>query len=275
MKLKTFFLLSILLCLVSACSSQDDSGLAIPKETAINYLPLTIGNQWTYISQVTLDSVVESDTTEVISVSGVTEDNETPGYLFSSSVAGDKQGLTAMLWTSGMLNKVEGRIIYNGNFIFKLPFSGDSLVIPLHNLIYVNQNADNNQELSSFSGNLQDSISLDSTQYPIHYRYQLTSIENQAYTSYSNGLNTYEDLISSSLNLELSASITLPNGNEVELISNQDVLKTTNFYAREIGMVHSLTDIKIIFEDLSAYDLPALPTSRGTATETLTTYEIN
>src|SRR5699024_7356473 len=125
-----------------------------------------------------------------------------------------------------------GKVIYNGNFIFRLPILGDSIRLPLHNFLLLNQNAGVDELLSTAEGTLQDTLQFgDSLQLPATIVYNLQATGGKAYVNYPNNGQTFNNVISSKLTLNLSATATLPDGFSLEIIVPQKVLTSTNYFA--------------------------------------------
>ncbi len=274
---RSHLLLSLLvLSFLFSCSKEKGYGLAIPKETAINYFPLALNNQWSYHNTIELSSpAYHQESDETLRVSNTGNENETTSYLFSSSVVPKKRGVSTSLLANGKINKVRGKVIYNGNFIFRLPILGDSIRLPLHNFLLLNQNAGVDELLSTAEGTLQDTLQFgDSLQLPATIVYNLQATGGKAYVNYPNNGQTFNNVISSKLTLNLSATATLPDGFSLEIIVPQKVLTSTNYFAKEIGLIYNQTTIHVVFEDLSEYTVSQIDSIVGASSQILTQYAL-
>lgn len=262
--------------LMSSCSKNKGFGEAIPIEMNTNYFPLTTDNNWSYRNSYEFledHKVFE----EHMSVKDSIKEDETISYRFSSNLEAKKKGIGTSLLTNGKLTKVEGKLIFNGDFMFHIPVLDDTLALPLRNLILLDQNIGDDKSLSNHEGTVEDSIDLmaNDTLLPISYSYKLKTVSGQKYKSFEVINTEYEDVISTQLELDLSAKVNLPEGYDLEIFVKQDVLKSTFRFAKEIGLISVESELNIDFEDLSEFSLDHLKSDSGVSTQFLKDYSLH
>lgn len=272
MKPKYIFLFVITLLLTS-CGKDDGFGEAIPKETSKNYFPTSKGNRWNFDNQF----YSQEDTTEskeILRFRDSIKENGTFSSRFTSDLPLSKRGVGTSLFTNGKLTKIEGRLIFNGDFIFQMPQLNQSIKIPLRNLIVLDQNISKDENLSTFNGTFQDTLAITDEKIPTVFNFSLDMDSGEEFESYSNGIDTYDDVLSSRLNLRLSAQGVLPNGIVLEILAEQDVLNTTYFFAKDIGMIFSTSTTTIAFEKLYDYSFFQMDPIKGNSVQVLEDYKV-
>lgn len=273
MKIKSLFLSLFVILLVASCSSDDNGGPANPKNKAVNYFPLTTANSWTYHNNINIEDQFQNESDETLTVTDSTTQAESVGYLFSSNKSGQDQGFMTAMLSNGQVNKVEGKVIYNGNIILQIPNVGDSISIPVHNLYLANQNKNSGDALSSVNDALSQNLSFNGMSIPATIEYTIKTTEGDVYENYPAGDIEYEDVISSNLEVHLSVSANILNM-DMQVLINQKAFDVTNYFAKEVGLIYSHNDINIHFEDLSEFGIP-LDSVVGTSTQTLDDFSVN
>lgn len=272
-----YFLLGIftILIAVSCTEHNDDYGLAEPKATSTPYLPLKMDHEWSYDNTTDLQNRKTIDTIETLSITDTTEAAETTGYKFSSDVADESQGLTTRLIAGGQVNEVNGRLIYNGEFNYRVPGLETEIQIPLKNLLLLDQNREAGDTLTRQNDTITRDMQLNGASVPLRVVSTFTTLESEDHETYTTANNDeYGDVVTSTIKINLSASITL-NGKRVKILNDQSVVETTNYFAKDIGLVNSKSDIHLEFEEpQESIDLDLNPI-KGTSTQTLTDYTLN
>ncbi len=276
MKFKICLLSLLSLVLITSCSTDDEgSGPADPINTSYGYLPLSIGNQWTYNNVIDLpDQQYHNESTETISVEDSTTTNPTTGYTFTSDASVQNQGPVTALITNGELMKINGKVIYNGDLSLYVPLLQTDISIPADNLIILDQNADAGETLSVLENSITQEIPFSGISIPITFDYVINTTEGEVYESFSNGIESYNDVISSKISVTLSATADLPLGFTLPILLEQQAIKSDNYFAKDVGMILSETELHFVFEDLSELNVPQIPTITGTATQTLSDYNL-
>jgi len=265
----------LVLILMSSCSKNEGFGEAIPIEMNTNYFPLTTDNHWTYRNAYEFSE--ESQVfDEAMRVKDSIDEDETISYRFSSNLDTKQKGIGTSLLTNGKLTKVEEKLIFNGAFLVHLPVLDDTLALPLHNLILLDQNIGDDKRLSQHKGTVEDFIDLNAndTLLPVSYTYELKTISGQKYKSFEVINDEYEDVISTQLELDLSASVTLPDGYDLEILVEQEVLSSTFRFAKEVGLISVESELNVDFEDLSEFSLNHLKSDSGVSTQFLEDYSL-
>jgi len=262
MKIKSFFPFSLLLIILSvftSCSSDDDFGEAIPKEQVINYFPLSTGNEWEYLNKEKIADESLSEEIEWLRVSDSIEKYETPGFIFSSNLTPKKQGVSSRFLTHGILNKVDAKLVFNGEYNISLPLLGDSLNIPLENALILHQNKPEKYVLHETEGVILSSLNIETTEIPIRYAYHLKIIQGEDYKEMRN----FEQITSSELVLTLSGTTILPSGETLEILPDREVLNTTFYFAKDTGIFLNESNFYLQFKNLSTLSLPEIPIIKG------------
>jgi hypothetical protein len=259
-----FFIVAIVATLFMSCSSDDSSG-----NTAIStdYLPLTDGNYWTYdvIGQglSNRDSLyIANDTTINTKTYKKLKTLSLPFGFYSNSLRNNG------------LRKENDAIYMTGNSGLNL---GNTLPIEisLSDLIIFKESATANQQLGSVSG----TISQDFQGYPliIDYTLKTTALETlPSFTSPDNMVYTDIKKVKITLNLKVATTIVgipIP----IAILNPQDVVVSTQYYAKNIGMVYNNTVISYELVDLSAFGvtLPIPQSDTQTQEELLDLYQVN
>src|SRR5699024_450635 len=212
-------------------------------------------HQWTYQNERDIENQPPQEGTEQLSVDDSFTSNGSTSYTFTSNVSPDQQEVATLLFTSGKLTKVEGRLIYNGQLEYNLPAIDASFSIPLHNLIVYDQNIDSGQNLTSITDTITKNIDLSGMDVPVNFYYTFESYEDDFYDSFTANDQEYDDVISSQFIVNLSASAELLPGLNIDILLDQQVLQSTNYFAKGIGLIKSENLINAEFEDLTEFGL--------------------
>lgn len=250
-----FYVSSLLVVVVLLSCSVENQGLgtASPKEPAADFFPLKRNNQWVFKNEIEGDH--SGSFFETLVVKDSLTENETLGYLLDSDQANKNQGLMTAMLSNGRMNNVEGRLFFNGDLQLTMPVL-DSIRIPLRNLLLLNQNSEEEKELISNKGSFKSLVTLDSTLVSATIDYKIRTVLVDKLTSYSVRKKNYEKVISILVILELKATADLPGNFKVDLLSQQEVLQSINYFAEEIGLIYSETVMEGEYEDLSEYGIP-------------------
>lgn len=251
-------------------------GTAIPKVTAIDYLPLVVGNEWVYENSFYNDGQLSLKNEETLKVvhKDTSQLQETSAYTLSSNLASTHRGATTDLFVNGKLNKVRGRIIFNGNFKFHFPHSGDSIRIPLRNLVLMDQNKDDGEAMFAVRDTLTETLNLSETELPVRIITTLKTYEIGAHNTFSNGNTEFTNVVQSQLVFGMEIGYKYENGTFETLLSEEEVLKTTNYFAKEIGLILSQSEVKLNFENLSSLGIPEIPFIHQTSSQVLKEFSL-
>lgn len=253
MKLKATYSI-ILLCTVLLfinCSSDDDSGSgSTDDENPKNYFPLVVENEWQYENTQTVNDETQ-ESAETLSVVNQEETNNGP--VFNLNSTGDEAAISfTSILSNGQLYKNENQLLLTGNVgidvdqaelpDFDIDFEDlvvyDSEVVEGSILFSENQSI----ELPEFNDiTISLSISIESV--------SLGSFDNIEV----NGM-TFDDVIGSqfvvSMGIDATTSVPpLPFPITIEVLEFQEVVNSTNYFANEVGLVQSETNLSVVFSD--------------------------
>lgn len=246
MKTKLFFI-AFAITILTGCSSDNSSGSA----SVADYFPLTDGNYWTYIvtssdnQSPNQDSLyVANDTVINAKTYKKMKTLNTPFGFYSNSLRNNG------------LRKENGVIYLTGNAGLNL---GAALPINLSvtDLIIFKESATLNQELGSVSG----VINQDFQGYPLVINYTLKTTALETLPTYISGTDeVYTDVkkVKTTLNLKISTTVTVPGipiPLAVPLLNTQDVVSSTQYYAKNIGMIFANTTISYELQDFSQFGI--------------------
>lgn len=268
MKTKLFFIV-FTIAILTSCSSDNSSG----GTSTADYLPLTDGNYWTYD----------------VSTVGQTTSNRDSLYVANDTVINTKTykkmktlnipfGFYSNSLRNNGVRKENDAIYMTGNAGLNL---GAVLPIDLSvsDLMIFKESATANQELGSVSG----VINQDFQGYPLvmNYTMKTTALETlPSFTAEDNTVYTDVKKVKITLNLKVSTTVTIPGipiPLTVALLNPQDVVVSTQYYAKNIGMVYTNTVISYELQDFSQFGitLPIPQSGTQTQNESLDTHQVN
>ncbi|HEX9979175.1 MAG TPA: hypothetical protein VGB50_01260 [Flavobacterium sp.] len=250
----------------AACSSDDDPDNDTASEN--NFLPLTTGNYWTY--NVTGGGITSRDSLYVEGDTVVDGNN----YKQMKTLLPLATGFFSQSLRNNAIRKVNSSLIIHGNAGFNLG-GAIPIEINLDDFVIFRENAQANDELSNVDGTIEQEVG----GYPLQLNYTLTSRAGETFSSYTvPGGETYTDVKSVQItwNLGVSTTWTLA-GFEVDIpiMAPQDVLVSTNYYAKNVGMIYGTTTLSYDLEDFSEADieLPIPPSANETQQEFLDDFQ--
>jgi len=220
-----------------------------------NYFPLVVNNSWDYTNTTTSDGSFDVNN-ETMSISNEEMVNDTLFFQAETDNLSANLTTTSIL-VGGELFKKDNQLQIKGQFDnfgsdvlggFSLPI--DANIIPIYSLT-----AGANAELFSESGSFtqtQNDIDLD-----VNFTLSSQNAGNMDSMDVNN--TTYDNVIASSVILNMQISATVTQGGfpvTVTLLSEQDVLTATHYFADEEGMIKSEIVTSFDFEDIPNVDLP-------------------
>lgn len=237
---KVIWLLALVVS-VSACSNDDEN--PIGGDPINNYYPLKTDNTWKY-------SVVNEQTTtqDVLWVTGETtiagknyftmEAENIPTGFYTTSINGQS------------LRNENNTVYMTGALDFNL---GDMFAVnlTLNDFILVKSGAASSELLSTVSGTMSETFE----NIPLTATYTLSTINQNSLPSYTSEGVVYEDVmvVKFALNMKVVATVNLGGFPiNVPVLNSQDVVVSTQYYAKNIGLVHAATTISYNLQDLSS-----------------------
>ncbi|MNJ95040.1 hypothetical protein D3C87_127440 [compost metagenome] len=261
---KTYLLLFLSIFIVS-CSSDDNNDGDNNGTPGDPFLPTGIGNYWVYDVDSSLadgrdslyiakDTIIDGNTFQKLKT------KEQPFGFFSNAL------------NNNSIRHSDGKIFLTGkanlNFSEDLPFD-----ISVSNFVIFNQNASANESLGTVSGVFEQEIE----GFLIKFKYTLASKAKADLATYASGQENYTNVkpVEITLNLEITASMA---GFPIEypIMKPQNVVTSTQYYAQNIGVVHTTTDITYSLEEipLPDFQLPIPQSGTEHQEETLVNYNI-
>lgn len=262
MKYKLLFALTFFTVLIS-CSNDTDSG----SET--NFMPLSVRNYWKYNvvtnGLTSRDSLyISNDTTINSKIYKKFKTRNAPVGFFSSSL--NKNGL----------RKEGSSILLTGSLVLDFGV-GVPLNLNLTDFVIFNEAATNNQQLSSVSGRINQTVQ----NYPLVIDYTLRSIAIENLATYSSNGTVYTDVkrVKTILNAKITTSISVqgfPIPVTATILDSQDVVVSDQYYSKNIGMVYTKTLINYQLNSLPVgITLPIPTTGSQTQDEFLNVYNVS
>lgn len=247
--------------LLISCGDDDDSSNGTAN---LDYLPLAVNNSWDY--DVVTGNVTVNDNLEVTSESG--------GTFMLTATPNPANGLMTGFLASGELSQDPGRLLIDGSLGFDFQGLAD-LSIDVQNAAVYDQNANPNQEIFTTSGTFNETINgID-----LIIDYTATNIQLANEASISVPAGTYTDVLHTQLIVNLNISLDLLISVPLLDPENQDVIVVDNYWAEDVGLIKSDTQLEYNLRDLSS--LPGgisipLPQSANILTEqSLATFTVN
>lgn len=268
MKFKLLIALAFISVLTS-CTSDNNSGSGEPT----NYFPLETGNYWTY--DVTGANLSERDSLYIANDTVINTKTykkpktlDLPFGFFSNSL------------NNNGLRKEGSSVVVTGSTGLNL---GDTFPInlSLNDFVIFKEDASNNDQLSSISGVL----SQDFQGYPLELTYAMKSTAMETlptFTSPDGEVYTDVKKVKITLNLKITTTQTViilgnPTQFTITIMNPQDVVVSTQYYSKNIGMVYTNTTISYELQDLSQYNvtLPIPQSGSQMQEEFLDTYQVD
>ena len=159
------------------------------------------------------------------------------------------------------------RITGSVNFSAGLP---TPLGFSVSDFIILKENATAGQELSSTNG----SFTQDYDGIPLTFTYILKSVSDGSQSSLTSNSATYSNITKTKviLNLKITADVGFA---VLEVMPAQNVLVSTQYYSKNIGMVYNLTNITYTLSSSLPITLPIPQSGSQTQEEFLDVYQIN
>lgn len=250
MKSKLLYLCALISCVLVSCSTNNevtdtDSGIAT------SYFPLKNANWWTYKVQTAApgflrDSLyVKGDTI----IAGITykkmNTRFTPNGFFSTTLKNNG------IRIDGSSIKLAGSV----SFTAGLP---SPIVFTVSDLAIFKENAVQDDLIGSTSGTFQQTIQ----GYPLTFTYILSTYFDGSLASFTTTTNkSYTDLKKMKVVLNLKITYVVPGiGFTATVLQPQNVVVSTQYYAKTKGMVYANTDINYTLSSVPGFTLP-IPSS--------------
>ncbi len=263
---KVIWLLALVVS-VSACSSDDDNPIG-GGDTTNNYYPLKTANTWKYSAvndeATTEDVLTVTGQTTIVGKSYFTMETENiPTGFYTSSVNGQS------LRNENNTVYMTGALDFNLGEIFPID-------LELNDFILVKSGAANSELLSTISGSMSQTFE----NIPLTANYTLSTVNQNSLPSYTSQGVVYNDVkvVKFALNMKVIATLSLGGFPlNFTILNSQDVISSTQYYAKNIGMVHAKTIISYNLQDLSNFpvQLPIEQSQTILSSESLLDFQQN
>ncbi|WP_121665312.1 hypothetical protein [Mesonia aquimarina] len=255
-----------------ACSSDDDgTSNPDPQPSTSNYFPLKTGNSWTYNNFRDLQDNSTIENEETLSVENSSEENDTKIFDLSTTQpdAGGYIGFATEVFSKANISKNQENLIADGNISFEVQ-GLPSFEIPIENAVVYSKYENSGTELYTSTGSFTETLQGINTD----INYTITTQQEDSFDEFEAGDTTYNDVISSSVSLVAEVIIQNPFGGPFTILESQEVLKSTNYYAKDVGLIYSNTNFSYQL-DLSGIPLPIEIPESNTIIETQTLLSYN
>lgn len=225
-----YFLAVFVMALFWSCSPSDDSPTNDPPGSETNFFPSENGDFWVYDVQgdfpgrdslfVANDTVINGKTNKKFKT------KEVSFGFYSSSLA------------ENGVRKSGDKLLVSGGTNINL-IEGFPIDLTVNDFVLLKESAIDNEELSSISG----TINYQYEEFPLTFNYKMRSVFSKNLTSFTvPGRATYQNVkeIKVIVNLEIS---TVMGMFPISVLHPQDIVVSTQYYANNIGMIYSNTDI--------------------------------
>lgn len=248
-----------------SCSSSDDDSNTDPVDQITDYLPLSVGNYWTY--DVTTEGITNRDS--------LYSSNDT----LISGIAHKKfktlEALPYGFYSTSLKNnglRVDGGTVkMSGTASFDYGL-GSPIAISISNFIILKESGVANEQLSAVTGTFSQTVE----GYPLDFTYTLRTVSDGQVPSFTSpNADVYSNVIKTKVILNLKITTTQTIGGfpvTVTVLSPQDVVTSTQYYAKGIGMVHTNTNITYQLQEFPGVTFPFPSSGSQTQQEFLDTY---
>lgn len=253
-KLLTFVCLTFLF----SCSSDENNG-----NSSSFSLQLTDGSYWTYKvnnqGNNSRDSLyVKNDTVINNRTYKKFKTKDLPTGFYSSSL------------NNNGVRKSNSKLLLSGSLDIGtnqgLP---SNIAIDLDDFVIFDSNANEGNTLDTFSGSFQETVN----NIPLTINYTLKSRAGTAYTSYISDGDTYDNVKSTIITLNLTVTAVI-SGFSFTVLNNQEVLNSEQFIAENIGVVHTNTNFSYSINSKLASQIGIPASASQSQEEFLDTYVI-
>ena len=249
--------------ILASCSTESSTAAS---ET--NYLPLAIGDYWTYDvttnAQTLKDSLyISNDTTINAKTYKKFKTKNLPMGFFSNSL------------NNNGLRKDGSSLLLTG--ALALDFGvGVPINLNVTDFVVFSETAADNQQLGNITGTINQTVQT----YPLVIDYTLKSIAIETLPTYTSNGHVYTDVkrVKTILNAKITTTVTVqgfPIPITATILDPQDVVVSNQYYAKNIGMVYTNTAINFSLNAIpGGITLPIPSTGSQTQEEYLVNYNV-
>lgn len=263
--MKKTYLLGLIAVFIVSCSS-DDNGGENQNQPGGSFIPTEQGNYWVYEVQ---SSTISGRDSLYVAGDTLINNKEYKKLKNKEAIA---YGFFSNALNNNGIRHADGKTYLSGNA--GLNISEDLPIdLAVSDFIVFDENATDNQQLSSVDGSLSQEIE----GYTVALNYKLTSKAKAVIVSFTSGGEQYSNIKPVEIRLNMGITInTTIQGFPISfpLMSSQDVAVSTQYYAQGIGVVKSITDINYNLAELPGIELPIPQSGSEHQEETLVDYNV-
>ncbi|GAA0871001.1 hypothetical protein GCM10009117_01460 [Gangjinia marincola] len=264
--IKSILFFTVGLFLITGCSDDDDNKDPQGTDNTNNYFPLAVDNTWEYENTLVINDQDPDSYEDLLTVESENQGN----YQLSSSVGDPLFGFTTGLLSSGTITKEENIVRYNGALEVSLP-NLDDISITITNATILNPSAGNDAELYVQGGSQPVSIPIDNNNsLNATLNFTITTEQTGSQENITVNQQTFEDIVISTLFINIEVS--LDDFGDFVILTAADVIVSSNYFAKDIGLVFSNTETNYRLNDFGIIDLPFDTTYDSTLTQELESY---
>lgn len=280
MKLKSFLPSIILtLILVSCSNNNDDTTTDNSDNIPTTFTSLATNTFWKYDVSSTYNGNVNLTKDSLHVGTDVIMNSLTYKKMLADGI--DPVG-TASGFYSSMLNnnglRVDGSRLRLSGTVNLPTLVSDPITLNLNDFIIFKENAASGTELSSMSGSFTQTVQ----SYPLNFDYTFKSVADGSLSTYTSNGHTYSDVKKTKLILNLTVTYPTTLGGiptTLTVLPSQNVIVSTQYYAKNIGVIYNKTDIQYSMNTavVSALNIPSTIPTSGTLNqeEFLSNYHLN
>ncbi len=254
---KLVFLYAIVLTIFTVSCSDDDSD-ALNSNTT-NYYPLENNNSWTYTNRLEIEQQEDQEGTETLTA--VDAGNNT--YTFERE--GDiLTGFASTILTNGQVTKQNNSLLYNGalnidlNQFGSFPINLEPIVFNIENAKLYDKEASAGTNLFSNSNQVTQELSFEGQSFDLVIDYDIFIDQGQKLDNYSVATESFADVITSKIVVRMSISANIGGFITLPLLDETEVISSTNYFAKDIGLIYNETQYDIATEAISEINIPSL-----------------
>ncbi len=243
------------------------------------YMPLKINNFWKYdVSSTYNGNIMPSK--DSLYVSNDTLINSITNKKMKS-VGQDPVGQATGFYSSIMHNnsiRIDGARLKLTGTVNLPTLISDPITLNLNDFTIFKENSSAGTELSSLSGDFSRTIQT----YLLNFNYTFKSVSDEYLATYTTNGQTYNNVKKTKLVLNLTVTYpTVISGiaTNLTVLPAQDIIVSTQYYAKNIGVIYNNTTIQYALNPAAAssLNLPSTIPTSGILTqqESITTYHVN
>jgi hypothetical protein len=237
-----FIFLGFLLFLNCSDEAYDNNNLN--NTASSDFSPSGSNDYWIYDVESSSVDVSEMNLTTTDSI--YVDSGNDVSFSLSANSNGIANGAMNILLINGTISKTPTTLVFNGSIdvpqnLMDLGFTQD---LSIENMVLLDLDASNNEELFVEESDFSETIDVMGTATPIDVSSKIYTKKINFYNNETiNGIN-YNDVFEAefTLNIEINGTFSVAGFTQiVPILEAQDVMKTTYYYANNIGLVHAET----------------------------------